>query len=124
MAFEGDIVDFYIKNPDMENYNPNKLTVKNPAEVIVNKLHIVIFTNKGDVLGDSNLGANLEHFIYTMNSNAETIKNVLNEQIKEYIPEMLSVGYKMDVFFFKSDFRDICLIDIEMNEEGVQIVFN
>ncbi len=122
MSTEG--ASFYIKNKDQDTYQSNKLTTNSTIERIVNKLQMILLGNKGMVLGDYDMGCNLEYYIWNTFASNSDIESVITEQIKKYIPEMYTIGFHINVYFERGDFRDACIVDIELpGDEYVQVLF-
>ena len=94
-----DYIDFYVVGPDDPNYNDTYLIEDDIISVIIQKYKNIIFTNKGDVLGDPNFGAGLEYLLYETKVSEDYVKTQINEQIYEYIPEMVTMNYTLDVAF-------------------------
>lgn len=117
-----DIEDFYIKYEDSDNYNPNKITINTMYEMIIGKLQVVLLSVKGDVLGDSDLGCNLEYYVQKTNVSSDMLEGIIRDQINKYIPEMNRIGYKLSTSFIRGEYNDMALIDIELPNEGIQIL--
>jgi uncharacterized Fe-S cluster-containing MiaB family protein len=118
-----DNFDFYIKNTDQETYQSDQLATNSIIEGIISKLQLVLLGNKGSVIGDYDMGADLEHYIWNTFVSNDNIKEIITEQINKYIPEMYTIGFTINVYFEKGLYRDACMVDIEMPGEGVQILF-
>ncbi len=52
-----DVRDFYITWPGHDSYNDNEIIQSDPINVIVQKMEMILFTDKGDFVGDPNFGA-------------------------------------------------------------------
>jgi hypothetical protein len=110
----GDLNDFSIRFDGHPKYNKNKLIETDPLETIIQKLEMVLYTNKGDVYGDPNFGADLENYLWSTDVATDVIEDEINKQIRTYIPELKSMGYLIEVNFFESDFRDIMQVKINI----------
>jgi hypothetical protein len=93
-------IDFYIGYPGHPNFNDAELIEDDVVKVIVQKYEVIIFTNKGEVLGEPNLGANLLELLHETSLSADSIKGELMAQIADYIPEIDQIGYELTVEFF------------------------
>ena len=93
-------IDFYIGYPGHPNFNDAELIEDDVVKVIVQKYEVIIFTNKGDVLGEPNLGANLLELLHETSLSGDSIKGELMAQIADYIPEIDQIGYELTVEFF------------------------
>ena len=93
-------IDFYIGYPGHPMFKQAELIEDDVVRVIVQKYEMIIFTNKGEVLGEPNFGANLVELLYETKLSAETIQGELMAQIADYIPEIDQIGYELVVEFF------------------------
>ena len=53
-----DVKDLVIRYPGHPKYQPDRIIEDDEIEVIVQKLEMILFTNKGEVLGDIDIGVN------------------------------------------------------------------
>ncbi len=96
-----DYIDFYIKSPNHPKFNDTSLIEDDLIRVIIQKYEMIILTNKGDVFGDPNFGASLEELLNQTKVSDRYVKDEINNQIYEYIPEISSINYELDVRFVK-----------------------
>lgn len=110
-------MDFYIKHIGDPNFRTNVLQNSTEIEQLLTQIETMLFTRKQDVLGEPAFGCNLEDLVYTLNQNEWQIRNEIENQLSNYVP--LSREYKTDVnvSFYKGEVRDICYIDITVNNE-------
>lgn len=88
-------MEFYVKNIDEPNYNSNEMQLDTELELLLTQISTMLFTRKGEVLGEPNFGANLEDLVYELRYNDYQLKTVIDNQLNEYIP--LASKYKVDV---------------------------
>ena len=81
-------------------FNNSELIEDDVIKVIVQKYEMIIFTNKGEVLGEPNFGASLTELLYETRLSAESIEGDIKAQIADYIPEIDQIGYELMVEFF------------------------
>jgi hypothetical protein len=89
--------DFYISYKGNPNFKELELIEDDILKVIIQKWEMVLFTEKGEVFGEPNLGANLSYYLHETKLSAESIKESLNEQITYFIPELNDIDYTLDV---------------------------
>lgn len=89
--------DFYISYKGNPNFKELELIEDDILRVIIQKWEMVLFTEKGEVFGEPNLGANLSYYLHETKLSAESIKESLNEQITYFIPELNDIDYTLDV---------------------------
>ena len=90
-------VDFYISYEDNPNFRNFELIEDDILRVIIQKWEMIIFTEKGEVFGEPNLGADLPHYLHETKLSAESIKESLNDQISYFIPELDGIDYMLEV---------------------------
>ena len=72
MAFN--YVDFYVIYKGNPYYESDKVLEDDLVKVIVQKYYTILLTNKGEVLGEPNLGANLEQLLFETTLDEENVK--------------------------------------------------
>lgn len=107
--------DFYIGYPGHPRFKDLSLIEDDVIRVIIQKYEVILFTNKGEVFGDLNFGANLEELLHETKLSAETIENDINGQIRTYIPEIAGIDYTLTVSFFD---------DPERHQQYMEVYFN
>ncbi len=107
--------DFYIGYPGHPRFKDLSLIEDDVIRVIIQKYEVILFTNKGDVFGDPNFGANLEELLYETKLSAETIQNDIDSQIRAYISEISGIDYTLTVSFFE---------DPERYQQYMEVYFN
>jgi hypothetical protein len=90
-------VDFYISYQGNPNFRDFELIEDDILRVIIQKWEMIIFTEKGEVFGEPNLGADLSHYLHETKLSAESIKESLNDQISYFIPELDGIDYMLEV---------------------------
>lgn len=93
-------IDFYICYPGHPMFRNAELIEDDVVKVIVQKYEMIIFTNKGEVLGEPNFGADLILLLHETRLSAESVEGGIRAQIADYIPEIDSIGYDLSVEFF------------------------
>jgi len=118
-----DVKDFVIRYPGHPKYDPDRIIEDDEVEVIVQKLEMILFTNKGDVLGDINIGANLEYYLWQTRVTTGNLKNKIIEQVDKYIPELNSLGYTVDIELYEGTLRDILYLNFVIKGYNIEFVF-
>jgi hypothetical protein len=116
-----DFTDFYILYKDHPRYVPKELIEDEIINVIIQKYEMVLFTNKGEVLGDPNFGANLPELLFQTKVSDTYVKDVINEQIGTYIPELLNTNYTLNVVFVQDpeNYQDIMFVNLKVADYDV-----
>ena len=118
-----DVKDLVIRYDGHPKYDPDRIIEDDEIEVIVQKLEMILFTNKGEVLGDLNLGANLEYYLWQTRVTTGNLKNKVEEQISSYIPELNSLGYSFDVELYEGSLRDILYLNFVIKGYNIEFIF-
>lgn len=98
-------IDFYIGYPGHPRFRTPELIEDDVIRVIIQKYEMVLFTNKGELLGDPNFGANLPELLHQTRLSAEVIEGDIRAQIADYIPEIDTIEYELKVEFFEDPER-------------------
>lgn len=109
-------IDFYICYPGHPMFHELELIEDDVIRVIIQKYEMIIFTNKGEVLAEPNLGANLTELLHETRLSSEAIEGEIMAQIADYIPEVDSVSYQLSVEFFEDPerYQEYMVINFEV----------
>ena len=78
-------IDFYIGYPGHPRFRDPELIEDDVIRVIVQKYEMILFTNKGEVFGEPNLGADLYELLHETRLSAESIQSDIISQINRYL---------------------------------------
>jgi len=119
MAF--DFTDFYILYQGQPKYDSIELIEDELIRVIVQKYQMIIFTNKGEVLGDLDFGANLEQILFEFRVSEDYVKAKIQEQIDTYIPEMLGSAYNLQIVFVQDpeNYQDMMFVNLTIADYDI-----
>jgi len=118
-----DVRDFGIRYPGHPKYVIDKIVEDDEIEVIVQKLEMILFSNKGDVLGDDNMGVNLEYYLWQTKVTTQALKNLVIDQIITYIPELQIIGYDFDLYLYEGVLRDILYLNFSIKGYNIDFVY-
>lgn len=90
-------IDFYIGYPGHPRFRTPELIEDDVIRVIIQKYEMILFTNKGDLLGDPNFGADLTLLLHETRVSAEAVEGDIRAQISDYIPEIDSEGVEYNL---------------------------
>ena len=108
--------ELYFRSPDDPNYKTGIMEINDDIEMLLGQIKMMLFTNKGEVLGAPDFGANLEELLFTFNLNEYALKTLLHNQTLKFIPLADKYPITYNVSFSKGTIRDICLIDVFIND--------
>jgi hypothetical protein len=113
--------DFYILYKDHPRYIEKELIEDEIINVIIQKYEMILFTNKGEVLGDPNFGADLLELLYQTKVSDTFVKDIINEQIYTYIPELLNTDYTLEVSFVQDpeNYQDVMFTHLKFSDYEV-----
>ena len=117
-----DIRDFNIRGKDHPKYSSTRVLEDRTIEFVVQKLENVLFSSKGDVLGDPDFGANLEYYLWSTNVPVGKIENEIRLQIIAYIPELSLYQYSMSVEIYEGTVKDILQVNIKIKDTSVNFM--
>ena len=117
-----DYRDFYIKYPENNNYSSDIILTETKTDMIINKIEMVLFTNKGEFIADADFGCNLEYYVRQTRVSAATIDGIIRDQFSKYIPELNSIGYTLNVSLMAGTIQDILIVDVSVADKAIQAV--
>jgi phage baseplate assembly protein W len=114
------LADIYTRIDGDPNFILDKIEITEDLEYLIIQIEMILFTRRGDVLGDDNFGASLDDLIFSTNLSGSAIENVVRDQIKAYIP--LANTYNVDTRceFYKGVEKDTAILDITV--DGTTII--
>lgn len=123
MAF--DFTDFYIKWKDHPKFNDIEVIEDEIVRVIVQKIEMILFTLKGELLGDPDFGADLLTLLHQTKVSADFVKEELIQQFSTYVPELDNIDYNLEVIFAENpnEYSDIMFINITIREYEINAIF-
>ena len=101
-----DFKDLYIRYKGHPKYNSRMIVQDDLVEVIIQKLEMILFTNKGEVFGDPEMGCDLEYYLWETDLSNMNLKQKINQQISQYIPELEIIEYNFDLELTEGDSYD------------------
>lgn len=114
-------IDFYIRYPGHPDYIPLELIEDDVVKVIIQKYEMILFTNKGEVLGEPNFGGDLTLLLHETKLSSESIQGELMAQIADYIPEIDNMNYELVVNFYDDPERYQEYMEINFTINGYQV---
>jgi hypothetical protein len=107
--------EIYIINQFEPGYEAFKIEERDSVKTLVQKLRMIMFTRKGEILGDPFFGISLEDLLFEFGFSANELKIEFDKQITAYIPEAGEFDLKLDINFVPGTVRDVAYIDIYVN---------
>ena len=118
-----DISDFYIKGQRDPSYDDNKLENVTYLDTVISKLYMILLTNKGDVYGAPEFGADIPKYLWKTKYPSSTIKTNIEEQISMYVPELQYNDYSVEVYIMPGQTQDIGIVKIDLGIADVNMLY-
>lgn len=117
--------DHYIGFRGHPKFIVNKIIEDDPIRVIVQKYEMLIFTNKGELLGDPDFGCDLQKLLFETRVSSEAVVSIIAEQIEQYIPEIAGINYDLDAVFYEGEkFQEILVVEFKLTDVEVSAVIS
>jgi hypothetical protein len=107
--------DLYLRIEGDPNFEPNQIEVQDEVVQLLQQIEMVLFTERGDILGAPNLGVDLERLLYSLTVSEGVIRSAIYNQIANYCPLARKYSVDVSVRIFKGTERDIGVVDILVN---------
>lgn len=123
---EFDFKDIYIGYKGHPRFSINKIIVDDIIRVIVQKYEMILFTNKGDLLGDPDFGCDIQNLLHQTKISSYAVKNLIINQINTYINELSNINYTLEVTFEQDpeNYQDIMLINFTIADYEVNAIIS
>jgi len=117
--------DFTIRWNGHQKYRSDKIIEDEAVEVIVQKLEMLLFTGQDEVFGEDSegFGINLEQYLWETTVAKDVIKGAVVQQINRWVPELILMGYELQIDLFEGTVRDIMELNFTIIGYNVQFVF-
>ena len=113
-------LDIYLRLPQDPNYNADFIEVEDSVSNFVQMIEMCLTTIPGEVLGEPELGCNLEGYLWNPYITVGTIKNDIMSQVRRFCDNsQLSIPFSVNVNFIKGAISDSILVDIEVDGRSV-----
>jgi hypothetical protein len=107
--------EVYIINQYEGGYQPDKIEEDDSVRALIQKIKMIMFTRKGEVLGDPDFGISLEDLLFEFGFSANELRRAFDQQISKYVTEANDFDLKLDINFVPGTVRDVVYIDIFIN---------
>lgn len=110
-------MEFYIKSLEDPGFDPSSLQVDDELGILLTQIEMCLFTKRGDVLGNTGFGANLEDYVYALQYNDTMISSAISQQFKTYIPLAQKYNTQVSVEFLPYVEKNVAFIDITIDNK-------
>lgn len=110
--------DIYMRDETDPDYKPDLMEVTDELEQLLSQIRMMLFTQRGEVLGAPDFGAGLEDMLFTQFVNEYALRSALMDQTMKFIPLAEKYGVDYSVKFARGTVRDICIIDVRVLDQS------
>ena len=116
-----DFKDFYIEYKGHPTFINNRIIEDDVIRVIIQKYETILFTNKGELLGDPDFGGDLESLLYETKVSSQYVESQIINQIYKYIPEISNTNFKLEAVFVEDteNYQEMLFINFEISDYKV-----
>ena len=79
--------DLFIREPESPKFQNREVEVTSREDIIIQKVLVLLHTNKGEFIGDPDFGCGIEEYLFETNPSAAAIQSEIERQISMYIAE-------------------------------------
>lgn len=108
-------MEFYVKNIGEPGYKADVMQQDSELSMLLTQIQTMLFTRKGEVLGQPNFGANLEDYVYEFRYNDFQLKTVIDNQIAEYIPLASKYSVSIEIEVVDDITNHVVFLDITVD---------
>lgn len=112
------IHEIYCRMPTDSKY-VSKLETTNEIEQILQRIRVILGTNKGDVLGDFGFGCDIKKYIFSMDMDTDELQDYIETQIMQYANiDTTKYTISVKVSYGKDHYNrsDYAVVDIYINQ--------
>lgn len=115
--------DIYVKGTRDPGFDDSKVENVTFLDTVISKIYMILMTNKGEVFGNPDFGADIPKYLWKTKFPASTIETNIREQFTIYIPELSSSDYKISVYILPGKTNDIGIVNIDLGVTSVNTLF-
>ena len=108
-------MELYIKTLGDPNFDADQLQSDDDIQMLLTQIETLIFTNKGEVMGNSEFGLNIEDYVYSFRYNDNMLQSMISEGIYRYCPLSYKYPVNVSVEFTEETERNMVFIDITID---------
>lgn len=118
------IIDISIRFPGHNKYSKRRIIENDVIEVIVQKLEMILFTGENEVFGEvEDVTVNMSYYLWNTKMSNINLKQIISEKIEYFIPELIMLGYDLNLELFEGTYRDILYVNFIIQGYGVRFIF-
>jgi hypothetical protein len=110
-------MEFYIRDVGDPNFDQNKLEAGSEIAQLLTQIETLLFTRKGDVMGEPNFGANLDDLVYALRYNDRMIASTIEDQLETFVPLSRKYNTRVNVDFTEEVDRHLLFVNIDIDSK-------
>jgi len=99
--------ELYFRDPSDPKYSRSKMDETGKLEAVLSKIRMILYTNRGDVLGEPEFGMSLEQHLFDFGLNEGAVREKFQAQVAKYIPEAGDFDIDCSVQIKTDGLRDV-----------------
>lgn len=111
--------EIYFRDPSDNKYYSKGLEISNKMETLLSKLRMLLYTNRGEVLGEPDLGMDLDNYLFDNIIDVGEIKNNFYAQVAKFIPEHIDYSIDCSVSIQTDGVHNIAHLYITIDDQKV-----
>jgi phage baseplate assembly protein W len=115
-----DINEIFAISDESPRYSEKALEIHDRLINIIQKLEVLLYTEKGSLLCMPDFGIDLEKYIFETNVSANYIQNEINLQIQKYVKSTtdsnINIYCKVNFFERPNNYSFGCVVDIYIED--------
>lgn len=110
-------MEFYIRDVGDPNFDQDKLEATSEIAQLLTQIETLLFTRRGDVMGDPGFGANLDDLVYSLRYNDRMIESTIEDQLETYVPLSRKYNTRVSVDFTEEVDRHLLFVNIDIDSK-------
>ena len=111
--------EIYARDPTDLKYSPAFMETSDKVEALIAKLRMILYTNRGEILGEPYLGMDLENNLFDFNINEGEVRDRFYAQLAKYVPEHVNYDVDCSMGVTSDGVKDTAYLYITINNEKV-----
>lgn len=108
-------MELYIKTIGDPNFDVDQMESSEEIQLMLTQIETLIFTNKGEVIGNPDFGLNLDDYVYSFMYNDDMLQGMVSNAISQWIPLSNKYPVIVNVEYTTESDRNAVYIDISIN---------
>lgn len=95
--------DFYTRTEGDPKFRPDQVEVYDELEACITQVRMTLLTNKGEVLGESDFGIQVEKYLFDFDLNPFQLADEANGQVGKYVSESKRRNITMNPYYINDE---------------------